>query len=814
MKISWSILAKFVDLTGITPVHLAERLTMSGIEVSSIVDTSCNFDKVVVGRLKSVVPHPNADKLSLTEIEIPGTLLKVVCGAKNIAPGDVIAVALEGAVLPGEFKIKRAKIRGEESQGMICSERELGLAEVSEGIMHLPADTPLGIPIGEALGKGDVIIEIEVTPNRPDCLSHLGIARQICAILNRPMQLPALTLVETEPNAAQVAQVSIEPECGCDRYCARIIQNVTIGPSPKWLKDALEKLGQRSVNNVVDITNYVLLEIGHPLHAFDLKRLAGAQIRVRKAKSQENLVTLDSEKRTLAGGELVIADAERPVAIAGVMGGLDSEVTATTTEILLESAWFQPRAVRASSKALNLSTEASYRFERGTDPENGLLLALDRASQLIAEVSGGNILKGVINQYPTPKQPLQITLNLTKAERVLGMPVDKTASLAALSRLGFLVESGNQPDSVTIRVPHFRNDVTIEEDLIEELAQMIGFDRIPTVAPRVPLVAPLPDARRMFIRECRQVAAGCGLNEVINYSFMSAAHFDRLRLPQDHAWRQCLALKNPLSEETSIMRPALLPVLVETVAYNQRRGQERVLIFETGAVFTPQANQPLPAEPQHMGVAMAGTRYPLDWRMGKAHLPELDFYDLKGLLEGWFARLPLKVTHPGAPGFKFVPVERPFLHPVMSFSITAPDGREIGWAGALHPEAQEAYKLRTVLWVAEINLEILWSYFGPRHGVKNFSRFPSSGRDLALAVPEATQAGDVVKAIRQVGGPLLIQVEPFDVYRGENMTPGTKSLAFALTFQAQDRTLQDEEIKTLHAQILAKVQQMFGAQLR
>ncbi len=813
MKISLSILSEFVDLTGITPKNLAERLTMSGIEVAGIEDHSLALDHVVVGRLISVAPHPNADKLSLTEIEIPGAILKVVCGAKNIAPGDVVPVALEGAVLPGDIKIKRAKIRGEESQGMICSERELGLSQEAQGIMHFPADTPLGKPVSEVLGQGDVVLEIEVTPNRPDCLSHLGIARQISAILNRPLQLPQITLKETEPNAAQIAKVTIEPNCGCGRYSARLIQGLRVGPSPAWLKKSLETLGQRSVNNVVDITNYVLLEIGHPLHAFDLKKLQGSQIVVRQARPQETLVTLDGESRTFSGGELVIADAQNPVAIAGVMGGQASEVTQETTDILLESAWFDPRFVRKSSRSLGLSTEASYRFERGTDPENGLLLALDRVAQLIAEVAGGNLLKGILNEYPLPQVPAQIALNLSRAQQVLGVTLDKASTLAALSRLGFLAETSDQSEVYLIRVPHFRQDVSLEEDLIEEIAQMIGYDHIPPVTPKVQMTAPVPNPRREFLHATRTIAAGLGLNEIITYSFFGPQHFDWLRLLPEHPWRRVLKLKNPLSEETSLMRTTLLPGLIETVAYNQRRGQERLFIFETGAVYLPQPTETLPQEPQHLGLALTGTRYPLDWRTGKNN-PELDFYDLKGVLESLLARLPLKPTQIGGPGFHFQPQEMPFLHPAIGFTIHGPDGRQIGWVGALHPEAQGAYKLRSPLWVAELDLNALWAFHGVRHGIKNFSKFPSSVRDLALAVPESTQAGAVVKEIKNVGGPLLIQVEPFDVYRGEGLEAGTKSLAFSLTFQAQDRTLQDEEIKTLHAQILDHVQKSFGAKLR
>jgi phenylalanyl-tRNA synthetase beta chain len=813
VKISFSLLSKFVDLSGLTPKTLAERLTMSGMEVVGLEDRSSAWERVVVGRIRSVAPHPNADKLSVTEVEVSGEVLHIVCGAKNIAPGDVVPVALEGAVLPGDFKIKHAKIRGVESQGMICSEQELGLAPVSEGIYHLPADAPLGAPLAGVLSAGDAILEVELTPNRPDCLSHLGIARQISAILNRPLTLPQVTVPESEPRAAASAAVEIEAPDACGRYCARVIRGVRIGPSPDWLKDILGRLGSRSINNVVDITNYVLLELGHPLHAFDLSRLEGARIRVRRAQARETLVTLDGQARTLAGGELIIADALRPVALAGVMGGQDSEVGAATTDILLEAAWFDPGAVRKTARSQNLPTEASFRFERGTDWENGLLLALDRAAQLMAEIAGGRVAQGILNVQPVRPEPVLLTLNLVKAERVLGMHLDRSGTLSALSRLGFLTEATENPDLLRVRVPSFRADVTLEENLIEEIVQVLGFDHIPARAPQVRLLAPGPDPRRRFHREARTVAAGLGLCEVINYSFLGPAHFTRLRLPADHPWRSSLSLKNPLNEETSLLRPSLLPGLVETVAYNQRRGQERVLLFESGAVFVPRPGETLPGEPPHWGMALTGARYPHDWRLGK-QTPELDFYDLKGVLEAWWARLPLKPTQPGAPGFKFKAQEFPFLHPAVSFALTGPDQREIGWAGALHPETQGAYKLKSTLWVAEIDLDALFGFFGERHGIKNFSRFPAVVRDLAVGVPEATPAGEVMARIRESGGALLLNVEPFDVYRGTELAPQTKSLAFSLTFQAQDRTLQDEEIKTLHTQIMDHLQKTFGAKLR
>lgn len=815
MKIAYSILSRFVDLADIPPQILAERLTLSGLEVSSLEDRTRSLEHVVVGRLLSVRPHPNADKLSLTEVEIPGRTLRIVCGAKNIAPGDVVPVALVGAVLPGNFRIQRAKIRGEESEGMLCSERELGISEEHAGIMHLPAETPLGTPVASLPGvsEREALLEVEITPNRPDCLSHLGVARQTAAVLDKSLTVPEINLEEHDPAASDACAVSIEPESGCGRYCARVIRGVKVGPSPAWLKTALEKIGQRSVNNLVDVTNYVMLEIGHPLHAFDLDRLSGARVQARLARAGEMLVTLDGVNRKLAGGELVIADAEKPVALAGVMGGRDTEVTDGTVNILLEAAWFDPRAVRLASRRTGCASESSYRFERGTDPEIGLTLALDRAAQLIVQVSGGRLARGILNEYPGRKDPAPVALRLARAEKILGLALSPAACLNALARLGYLSEPATNEGEFQVRIPSFRRDVSREEDLIEDIAQVLGYDRIPVAVPTVPLTLPAPDPRRDFVRECRELAAGFGLQEIITYSFMDPVQFENLRLPQEHPWRAALAVKNPLNVETSLLRTSLLPGLIETLAYNARRGRERIYLFETGAVFLPEPKSELPREPWHLGVALTGPRHPADWRNGRDNRTS-DFYDVKGVLESLVSRLKLQPLQTGAPAFRFEAAELPFLHPCAGFQFCAPDGRVLGWAGELHPECRERYKLKNAVMAAEIDLEALLTYRSARAGIKPFSRFPASVRDLSLAVTEETRAGDVMRAIRQVGGSVLAGVEPFDVYHGENLPAGTKSLAFSLTFQSEDRTLQEEELKKHHARILEHLQKTFGAQLR
>lgn len=803
MRVSLTWLSEFIDVRDFTPEILAERLTLSGLEVSSLERRGQGLEKVVVGRIQTVVPHPNADKLSLTEVEIPGEKLQIVCGAKNIAPGDIVPVALPGTSLPNGAQINRAKIRGVESNGMICSETELGLAPSSEGIMHLPPAAPLGGSVSQLLGLNDTLMEVEVTPNRPDCLSHLGIARHLSAVLDRPLTLPSISLSENDQLTASRIQVDVEPGSGCRRYCARIVTNVTVAPSPVWLQRRLESIGIRPINNVVDITNYILMEIGHPLHAFDLDRLEGGVIRARKAVAGEKLMTLDGVERILDHGELVIADARQAVALAGVMGGKATEVQAQTKNILLEAAWFDPVVVRRMSRQTNCKSEASFRFERGTDPETGLLLALDRAAQLMAELAGGVILKGLAEVYAERHTPRMTTLRLPRAEKILGMPLPVSSALKALSRLGFLTEATSQSHTYRVHVPSFRSDVTLEEDLIEDLAEVIGYDQIPVHQPQVPLLVPEANPSRSFRQNCRRLAVGLGLTEVVNYSFFGPSHWSALRLPPEHPWRSALTIKNPLSEDYSLMRPTLLPVLINNVISNQRRGQERIYLFECGAVFFPQPAELLPNEPVHLGVILSGPGRPTHWRVGKQTF-DADFYDLKGILEGLWERLPISAP------LTLRPDPMPFLHPLISYQLLA--GKDpVGWAGLLHPESQEQYKSKHPLLAAELDLNLLIPHWIRHPGLKPFSRFPSMSRDIALAVPAETLAGEVQQAIQEMGQGLVKQVIPFDQYQGEGIKTGSKSLAFSLTFQALDRTLQEEEINALQTRIVERLQQRFGA---
>ncbi len=804
MLVSLKWLQQFVELSGLSPEELAHRITMSGLEVSGIHDQRQGLAKVVVGRLLDVKPHPNADKLQLTEVEIPGERLRIVCGAKNIQVNDLVPVALEGAVLPGGLAIKKTKIRGQESQGMLCSEKELGIADEAAGIMHFPGDTPIGTEVAGLLDQDDVIFEIEVTPNRSDCLSHMGLARHLAAVLGRPFILPDINLKEDSQPASSQIQVDIEPGSGCRRYCCRVIQDVTIAPSPAWLRQQLQKVGQRSVNNVVDATNVVLLGLGHPLHAFDQALLKDARIIARKSRAQEIITTLDGVRHELTGEELVIADGQGPVALAGVMGGMGSEVNEQTKTIVLEAAWFDPKQVRQTVKITNTTSDSSYRFERGVDPEAGLRLALDLCAQMIKELAGGTILQGVVDYYPQPYEPRSIVFRPEKATRLLGVEVEPQNLQAMFNRLGYVLVSQGVQD--IYQVPPFRHDVSLEQDMIEDIAQLIGYDQLPVKPPLVAMVAPVQDPKQTLVKRCRTICMEEGFNEIITYSFIDPRYQDLLRLSSDHPWRKVVKLRNPLSEALSTMRPSVMPGLLETLTYNVRRGQDRIKLFESGAVFIPTTENQLPEEPAHLGLMISGPKEPLYWQTGKKQ-KEMDFYELKGTVEALFQQLAL-------PGPRFVPEEYPFLHPLVCFEIQTADKKPLGWIGALHPEIQDQLKLRGLVVAAELNLEILAERWPSQRKIKSYPRFPAIKRDIAIAVPEDTLAGEVVKKIKKNGTGLLTSVIPFDQYKSDALASGTKSLAFSLTFQDANRTLKEEEINDIQASIIEKLQKDFSAQLR
>lgn len=803
MQLSLNWLSEFVDLSDLSLSDLAHRITMSGLEVSNCLDLKQAYQNVIVGKIIDIAPHPNADKLQLTKVTVPEHTLSIVCGAKNIQVNDMVPVAMIGACLPGDFNIKKTKIRGQDSQGMLCSEKELAIAEDAAGIMHFPADTPIGQEVATLIGKDDVIIEVEVTPNRSDCLSHYGMARHLAAVLDKPLKVPEVQLSKAPPTTAKPFQVEIEPGAGCRRYCCRLIDGVTVGPSPQWLKNRLANLGLRAVNNVVDATNYVLMGFGHPLHAFDRDQLHGSVIKARQASAGESLITIDGQHHNLSGQELIVADAKQPVALAGVMGGLETEVTNQTKSILLEAAWFDAQQVRRTSKLTNCSSESAYRFERGVDPNQGLLLSLNYCAQLIVDLAGGHLLPDVIDHYPEPVAPKSFAFQLAQAERLLGMSLSENEVTTALARQGYQFQPDGQSYQVT--VPSYRHDVTVVQDLIEDIAQLIGFDNIPVKKPSWSLETPVQEPRQTYFNLCRHTARDYGYSEILTYSFIDPAFYDRLRLDRDHHWRQAVQLRNPLSETMSHMRTSLLPGLIDTLVYNQRRGQERIFLFESGRVFLPTTNQNLPQELVHLGLIAFGPSQPLYWKTGKK-FPDTNFYDLKGVVDQLLSETRLTA--------KLVKTDHPFLHPHVNFSLERSPQQPIGWMGALHPEIQDHYKLKHMVLVAELDLEQCCQHWQPLPKVRLHSRFPTMTRDIALAVPDTVQAGDVVRKIKKAGTDLLIAVTPFDEYKGESIGADKKSLAFSLTFQHHERTLNEIEVNQIQQTIITQLERAFSAAQR
>ncbi|MBE0598549.1 MAG: phenylalanine--tRNA ligase subunit beta, partial [Desulfuromonadales bacterium] len=620
MIVTYNWLKEFVDLD-LAPEELAHRLTMAGLEVEAMEKLGEGLDRVVVARLISVEPHPEADRLTLCQVDTGSETLPIVCGARNHKTGDLVALAQVGATLPGDFRIKKSKIRGRESMGMLCSEKELGLAEESEGIQILPPGLELGQPVFLAMGLKDVRFELGLTPNRADCLSVIGVAREVAAMVGRPLRLPRPQLPEAGRAISEQTSVSIEDPERCPRYAARLIRGVQIGPSPDWLVRRLQTVGLRSINNVVDVTNLVLMELGQPLHAFDFQLLRGGRIVVRPAREGELFTTLDSQSRPLKQTDLTICDGEGPVALAGIMGGENSEIRPQTIDILLESAYFNPTTIRRTSKRLGLHTESSHRFERGVDIDL-VPIALDRAAALILELAGGEAARGRLDVYPRPVAARQLTISPRRSEEILGLSLPAAEIARLLRGIGLQVErEGDGADadadaSLKVTVPVFRHDLEREIDLIEEVARLNGYDRIPVTMPVGGALCHPPRESQRQLRRLRDLLVGAGFSEVINYSFVAPAGVDRLGLAEGDPRRQMVRVLNPLTEEQSVMRTTLMPSLLETVARNLAYRSRDLRLFELRPVFHPQAGDELPVEKMRLTAVVCGRREPEGWAQG------------------------------------------------------------------------------------------------------------------------------------------------------------------------------------------------------
>ncbi len=789
MIISYNWLKEFVDCD-LPPNDLADLLTMLGLEVEGMTGVGAGFDSVVVALVEEKAQHPNADKLSLCKVNDGVEIHNVVCGAQNFSVGDRVALARLGSVLPGEFKIKKSKIRGEESCGMLCSLKELGLAEESAGIMILDTPRPLGTPLFDALGLKDTIFEIGLTPNRADCLSVIGVAREVAAKLGVAIRYPGHELLENGPPIATVAGVTVEDSDLCPRYAARYLSGCTVAPSPAWLVSRLEAVGMRSINNVVDVTNYVLMEYGHPLHAFDFHRLAGGKIVVRRAGEGELFKTLDGQERPLLTSDLTIRDGDRSVALAGIMGGENSEISPDTTDILLESAWFDPSAVRRSSKRLGLHTESSHRFERGADI--GIVTrALDRAASLMAELAGGVVAKGILDVYPKSVHPLQVPVRLARINAVLGTALTASQVVAIFTRLQFDVREG-EPGFMTVTVPTFRVDIRREIDLIEEVARLHGFNAIAGTMPTARVFSDRPPHRQTVEKSLRDLLTAHGFSEVVNFSFFGSDLLDKLLLSPDDLRRQTIRLLNPLSDDLAVMRTSLLPGLLQSAERNLSRRSLNLRLFELRRVYHPVPGEELAHEPLHLGAILTGRRHPEGWNHDSA---AIDFFDLKGVLENLFADLRVKgVTYDNG-------TLESFYHPGKACTLSA-GGEAIGSCGELHPDVLGNFLIEQPVYYVELNFEKLLTKCGAAIAIVPPSRYPDTFRDIALLIDADLPAATVLETIRGQKIKELEGVELFDLYTGQGIPDGKKSIAVRVRYRSPDRTLTDDEVTPLHGRII------------
>ena len=806
MNVTLDWLKTYIDFD-LSPSELSDRLTMLGIEVESIKQLGSGLEGVVVGSVSSIRPHPNADKLVLCQVDVgEAEELQIVCGAPNAREGMLAPVATIGATLPIGLTIKSAKLRGETSQGMLCSEKELGLSDDAAGLMELPTGTPLGTTLSEALRLDDVVFELEITPNRPDCLSLIGVAREIRAETGNPLKLPSGDLKESETDIQELTSVTINAPDLCPRYAARVIQGVKVGESPAWLQQRLESVGVGVINNIVDVTNFVLMEYGQPLHAFDYHKLTENRIVVRRATDGEKLTTLDEVERELATDMLVIADAENPVALAGIMGGYDSEITETTCDILLESAYFNPSSVRATAKALGISTEASYRFERGADP-GVVITALDRAAQLITELAGGTICEGVVDVYPGEQPLTRIQLRPERVNFVLGTTIEIAEMVQILNRLEFDVETSGDVYQVT--VPTFRSDVTREIDLIEEIARVYGYDNIPTALPKGDIPVPPPNPKTEVHNRIRRFLLAAGMMEAVNYSFCDPNCFDKIRLNASDPLRDTVKLRNPLSPEMSVLRTTLLPSLLENAQHNRNHQIDTIALFEIGSVFIHNNQNGrsdlriATLEPERVTGILAGQ---IGEGIYSNPYRQPDFFDVKGLVEGI-----LEVC--GIADYTLQKADTPTFHPGRNAAVLL-GNRQLGTFGEAHPQVLENYDLPYKAYLFEFDLEGLVDAAVFAKRFEPISIYPKVARDLAIVVDKEILSDMPTELIYTTGGDVVESVRLFDVYEGEQVPEGKKSLAYTITYHSATETLTDKAVNALHDKVVKRLNQELGAELR
>ena len=804
MKVSLKWLADYVDIK-LTPRELAERLTMAGLEVNGIQTVGDTWENVVVGEVAAVSRHPQADRLTLVTVDLGIEQITVVCGAPNVGSGQRVAFARIGArLINGHtaevMSLKPAKIRGVVSEGMVCSEKELGISDNHEEILVLPSEAPIGMALGAYLG--DTVLDLGITPNRPDCLSVTGIAREIAALTGEPLRLPRVDYEQSENLINSFVSVDIAEPDLCPRYCASLITGIKVAPSPIWLQRRLNSYGMRPINNVVDVTNYVMLEYGQPLHGFDYHKLKGRQIIVRRAGHGETITTIDGIVRRLNPDLLVIADKEQTIAVAGIMGCIDSEVTQETDAILLESANFNQVAVRRGCGYLQLQSEASIRFDKGLNSELPLI-PLRRATQLLLELAGGRAAEGVIDVYPGKVKPRPMLFPAREVERLTGMEVDTGEMLKVLRSLGFGCRTNDSGSQISVSVPYWRSDIRCSADLVEEIVRIIGYEKIPVTR----LSSSLPPQRTELSprvqpsnlkKQLRGILTGFGFQEILTYSLVSLAKVEKLS-PKLELKAPPLKVANPMTKEQEYLRTSLRAGILATLAHNQKFESAGIRLFEIGKVFLMKGKD-LPEEREMLCAVLSGSRLELSWHTGQKML---DFFDAKGVVESLLNRSGLKA--------RFDTSDDATLFPGRGADIIVAED-EVGIVGELHPEVAQAFELSGSAYLIEVDLERLLTKVTGTKKHRSIPRFPSVTRDIALAVDEQVTYRSVENTIRSFS--LVTEVTLFDLYRGEQISSGKKSFAIRIIYQSLSRTLTDEEVDRTQRQMLDMLQRELGAFLR
>ena len=810
MQVSIKWLKDYIDFTE-TPEQLADKLTMAGIPVENVVDPGEGLEKVVTGRIEKLEPHQNSDHLQICTMNVGlAENIIIVTGAQNVAEGQVVPVAMVGAHLPNGMKISKGKLRGVASNGMLCSAQELKLdleklpEEQKTGIFILPSDTPVGIPAKDVLGLNDVVLEFELTANRADCFSVFGLVREIAAITGNKPHFPEIKVNEDDNTKLNdIFSVEIADPDLCSRFSTRMLKNVKIGPSPEWMQQRLEGAGIRSINNVVDVTNFVMIELGHPMHAYDYDKITGKKLIARRAIEGEELHTLDDTPRKAKGEMLVIADSEKAAGLAGIMGGFETEITDTTTTVVLESADFYGPCIRRTARACGLSSEASGRFERGVDSET-TIKALDRAAQLLQEMGACTVREGIVDVYPNPKQANYVTFTPEQINNHLGTNIAKDVMLNIITSVGFDVTK-DENDEITVKVPSWRNDVTCMADISEEIARLHGFDKIKSTLPNGVSMQGTQSAKQTFIDKVKASLSSQGLYETISFALTNEETFNKLNIPQDSPLRRAVPIMNPLSDEYPLVRTTLLSSIFDNLARNLARKNDDVALFEVGSVFFPKALPvtELPDEVVKIAGAITGRRNAQGWNQTN---DMVDFYDAKGIIEELLANL--RVTrYTVEAGTHYA------MHPGKTALFKK--GRDvIATVGEVHPAVLSAYGITKPVYIFELDATIVMKYMAKDLKYKALPKYPATSRDLAMLVDVDVNAADIEKAMTKAAGQNLTQITLFDVYTGKQVEEGKKSLAFSLTFQSNDKTLTDAEIDPAIEKIVAKLQKDFNANLR